>query len=734
MKKLWILLGLLSLFNNNVLQAQILSGQYEPDALNMEKYWYFRQRLVTRFVKIGPNPGESIPASVYQIQANEIWDPAAAIYKRIQFGADATSDLGWYIGVLATEIKLLDDAGEDISSSVEELWYALNAINRLDDVAELIFDYEPRDANGHEIIFCADRNDTSLMNPLYRMVVNTPQYQNVWDPVNKIWQPRSGSIWTSQQQNRNGFFIRGDGPLELLDYFTDADMIGTTVCRPVNTLDNLPDDKYWCCLQGAYPGINLVYRNIGYWKTPEESQDQLFHILMGLMLTVEFVDASVYSHSESIQNKACEIGVRLLDHYTYWYNITNPTYDSSNARNVCIGENSIAFEASLGHVKTYFNTCGNSKNNDNDQGYFWTTNEVNRSLYSVITAISNSTPHRDLCVYTTSDGFDWGFWYLLNRAIYPHPQNSDCDYDNNEIREDLDLCPCRGPFWDAFAYYDGTYRDVNGNFFNYNQASLPDLMPDKWNRSNCFIHKSNQGGTRGEFNGLDYMLLFNLAKIVTGNNGANEVPYTNMIHHQIHDPFPATASFTPVAFDEMTIDLTIPSNRRMEAKATSSITLLPGFNTSANSYFLAEIHDGSTWTCDQNTYKSSGVMVPLHTRDYDLNRETILNTFSSLPETYQTEGINSGLINESLVREVNSEFIVFPNPTNNFLTLRCEINRPVNVVISDLTGKIFLRSIIFCGSQISLGDISAGTYQALFTWLDENGQLYSYRELIIKTE
>ena len=35
---------------------------YHNAYLNMEKYWWYRYRLVNDFMKIGPNCGESIPA------------------------------------------------------------------------------------------------------------------------------------------------------------------------------------------------------------------------------------------------------------------------------------------------------------------------------------------------------------------------------------------------------------------------------------------------------------------------------------------------------------------------------------------------------------------------------------------------------------------------------------------------------------------------------------------------
>jgi hypothetical protein len=52
---------------------------------------------------------------------------------------------GYYLGLLATEYRLLKDAGEDVSGVLNELYYALATINRLDLKAEeeigLIYNY-----------------------------------------------------------------------------------------------------------------------------------------------------------------------------------------------------------------------------------------------------------------------------------------------------------------------------------------------------------------------------------------------------------------------------------------------------------------------------------------------------------------------------------------------------------------------------------------------------------------
>lgn len=50
--------------------------------------------------------------------------------------ADATIHLGHYIGVLATEYKLLVQNGKNTDNNIKELYYALEAFNRIDNTAE----------------------------------------------------------------------------------------------------------------------------------------------------------------------------------------------------------------------------------------------------------------------------------------------------------------------------------------------------------------------------------------------------------------------------------------------------------------------------------------------------------------------------------------------------------------------------------------------------------------------
>jgi len=116
MKK--IIYALLFVFIITDIYAQDIIHEYQ----NLQKYWYYRFRLKNDFMLVGDCQGCSMPANTRNkgLQNNLYWSDGGA------------SDLGWYIGILATEYKLLSDAGEPTDTTVMELYYALEAFNRID--------------------------------------------------------------------------------------------------------------------------------------------------------------------------------------------------------------------------------------------------------------------------------------------------------------------------------------------------------------------------------------------------------------------------------------------------------------------------------------------------------------------------------------------------------------------------------------------------------------------------
>jgi hypothetical protein len=94
-------------------------GQNEEE--NLKKYWFYRTRLNQYFVKVGLNQGESLIAS-----SRNTFN-----VKELNF-SDQTMELGWYIGLLATEYKILADENQNTDNTLYELYCAYKAYERLD--------------------------------------------------------------------------------------------------------------------------------------------------------------------------------------------------------------------------------------------------------------------------------------------------------------------------------------------------------------------------------------------------------------------------------------------------------------------------------------------------------------------------------------------------------------------------------------------------------------------------
>lgn len=90
---------------------------------NHDKYWNYRERMKRYFIKIGPVQGESVPANWFYSYPGDV----------VMNWGDATSWLGIYYAVLAMEYKISVSDNKPTTGTLNELYFAINAFNRLDD-------------------------------------------------------------------------------------------------------------------------------------------------------------------------------------------------------------------------------------------------------------------------------------------------------------------------------------------------------------------------------------------------------------------------------------------------------------------------------------------------------------------------------------------------------------------------------------------------------------------------
>ncbi len=140
---------------------------------NMEKYWWYRYRLVNDFMIIGDQCGMSVPA-----QKRNYPFFAGDSRQSLQW-EDATTELGHYIGALAVEYRMLKDNHWDTWRTEQELYYAIRAFDRLDASAETFGWYWPYLGSG-----LCDHHD---------------------------WGPPFGPLLNNNSDNSlNGYFLRDD--------------------------------------------------------------------------------------------------------------------------------------------------------------------------------------------------------------------------------------------------------------------------------------------------------------------------------------------------------------------------------------------------------------------------------------------------------------------------------------------------------------------------------------------
>lgn len=158
---------LITLFISKVSVAQSL---IEED-LNWQ-YWKLHEHFVNDFcLGIGNQQGQSLHSSTRRIP----------LYGNdLKFG-DVTEKLGYYIGILAMEYKLLEDNGEDTYHTLRELYYAILTFNRLDYYAETLFGGQPS-LNGFFIRDDVDGNNLPV--PLSSLNTN-PEYNPITGGVVK---------------------------------------------------------------------------------------------------------------------------------------------------------------------------------------------------------------------------------------------------------------------------------------------------------------------------------------------------------------------------------------------------------------------------------------------------------------------------------------------------------------------------------------------------------------------
>ncbi len=490
--------------------------------LNLEKYWHYRYRLVNYYMVVGEGSGMSLPADIRNTNNSE----------EIRWG-EAPVYLGYYLGVLATEYRLLKDNNQPTDRTLTELYYAILAAVRIDNVAE-----------------------------------SYPYWNHTYSP------------------STNGFLIRDDVPYDFLSVHPSLNL-NIASSQGITFGHGTP---------GFVSSINSDFIGNTSGTTPKHlavSQDVVYQLLMGLALVSKYVDDGDLAFTNYLTVQGVQINLRSMaideadkivgyikfNHLQHW-EINDPDgHDVHVGGNCSFLAYAIAKSGDLITGHTYAD--GHSDADEPDWQIlqypeFLLCRKISdeASVHPMAMSLAamsdawrapngdNTTPDRILQNGDYEAGSDGPCLHLANHYGWDIFYGALWDVFHGGPRFISDLCKAK-EILDSAPY--------NGPFYH----SLYDKAPFHWCATRRFFddaprQDNGKDGFDGNYNGLDYMLLFNLYYldskyqqayastfyIPSGNLISDHYPWGNIIG-DFNNPVEYDLINSPVIVNQLAVTATI---------------------------------------------------------------------------------------------------------------------------------------------------------------------------------
>ena len=435
----------------------------------LEKYWYYRKRLTDYFVKVGPNIGESVVAE----RLNDL-----ELYK-YKIG-DGTIDLGWYISVLATEYALLKQNNQNTNETLQELYYAMRAYERLD----LCEDKPPWNKSTAELDGFFNRKDEEMFE--FPDVYFSLEGRNKGLTSNDLWgyKPPGHPTWIDELDNYD--FDPNSKDIAMSQDQAIALLMGFALVKRSFYDENVG----FYDLDGNYTNINFnswaryladlivkyIRKDLWLIKDPNgdnvEAGHNAFANSYGFAEAGQYITGHFYHNLVTLEPAA----------WFAWSSqkIPNPVNDYNTTMAMTLAAIGDSWFFPLGTANSLF-----------DAGSIWRRHHVFVLLYSYLHSIAVGWP----------------------------------SYNKNKIKEMLETAPCGGPYF---------WSNSNENFSccGYVQGN-PGGGWASTNRFRQIKDVQDNGQGKANFNGLDYMLLYNLYHLKE-----NPVPYVDLRKRYFSESLP----------------------------------------------------------------------------------------------------------------------------------------------------------------------------------------------------
>lgn len=675
MKKIIFILSLLCI-------CETLFSQSILDDWYLKRYWYYRNRFDKYFMVIGNGNGES--AVITKRNRTDIF-PITDRYTDINYGQHSVH-LGYYWGVLATEYKLLMDAGlnSDAAKTINELYSSLVMYTYKMDMCEDYYGYTPT----YDGFFIRERVecDTNTNGNLLGFLNEDLNPTNEWNGNSYSGIPLGHPAYVNHVSECNGHSAMSQD--EVIGILMGCALIkkcaGNTYCASVAS--DIADLMVHYCL-----------------NMDEEHGNKKWRIYMPDGSPVPAGSGgSVYMYAYGLSQAACYITGNSQIHY---FNATTHTIPTTLWKLMQVN-NPASIEVLNFLIKMY-----NYLPEPIDTIAHVEKIEYNYAMQATLGAIGDSWANTANGIANSTSEFNWEpLYFLLWQVLHDKEETEFCS--RFKIETDMQTAPCEGPY----NFENGLFSPYWAMEYKY-RGSIDEQF------GTADVHGAH-------YNGLDYMLLHNLYRIFYKDDLLGG--YYNGIHNQVNATFPVVIP-TPIGGDIVFGNYEHPFESRVLNSITSNsviknytsetnpspghvtfiagktIRLTSGFRVNPGAYFKAKVI--KPMYCDEfvfiNGYNTDSLVTDAFQKsakkdaiaDYNdaTNKENSNTVNNEKKETTLKEPVSyQPSLNATNDKPSDFEYRykIYPNPSNGrfFITFNKELNiqeilifNAMNVVIKKIT-------------------------------------------------
>ena len=477
----------------------------QQDETNLDKYWTYRDRFRKNFIKVGNTDGESIPITTRRINWAHSQDQSSGAL----YWSDATIYLGHYLQVLATEHKLLLNAGQSTEATESEIYYALRTIQRLDEKCEPYHENDLYELSGFTNgLILRDDVQESFKNffandysSIFNAECNFQFTHSDYNPLH-IW---SGANTPGNYAGYNDENIQSLD--QLLDLFTGLYVVWKLVpdmmIQPTSSDPAMQLHEYIAATAGRFyarlendnfmikkfNSTDNVPRGANCWPEADMFRKITLEMFGGTISYASFLQELYGISASEALDLAVDEGISLInidDFNTTTHEEIEGFWHLMDFTNFPLSDNGLCFPLLFGGEICFLD---GPLNDDNLHIILQTATLANYWGHEYLQMNSNAP----------ENAF---YWYPLLSSVLYHDSNP-LNMNQEFYRNFLSSAPCEGP-----------WADPNNNNSN---------APNGWASQSLLFHPSNalsgpaDASFRGEYSGLDYMLYHNLYRLIWGN-------------------------------------------------------------------------------------------------------------------------------------------------------------------------------------------------------------------------